>query len=148
MASSWSGVPAHMTVKASVPTSRILASKMAASSVTWPRLATSARTVASISSRSTHWPSLSSLMSTTLMSLSSWRVTCSRGADSASTTIVMREKRSSSVGLTAREKMLNPRRENRPVTRVRTAGLFSTRTDRMWWVTDISGPLPLRRGRG
>jgi hypothetical protein len=43
----------------------------------------------------------------------------------------MRENRSSSVGLTAREKMLNPRRENRLVTRVRTAGLFSTSTDRM-----------------
>ena len=38
---------------------------------------------------------------------------CSSGADSTSTTIVIRLKRSSSVGATASEKMLNPRRLNR-----------------------------------
>ena len=76
---------------------------MAASSVTWPRVVASARMVASISSRSTESPSASSVILMTLMSLSSCRMTCSSGADSASTTIVMRENRSSSVGLTASE---------------------------------------------
>ena len=65
------------------------------------------------------------------MSLLSCFTTCSSGADSASTTIVMRVNRSSSVGLTASETMLNARRENRPATRESTPGLFSTVTVRM-----------------
>ncbi len=67
----------------------------------------------------------------TWISLLSCLTTCSSGADSASTTIVMRLKRSSSVGLTASEKMLNPRRENSPATRDSTPALFSTSTVRM-----------------
>ena len=49
------------------------------------------------------------------ISLLSCLVICSSGADSASTTIVMRLKRSSSVGLTASETMLNaaPREQAR-----------------------------------
>src|SRR3954454_15013120 len=57
---------------------------------------------------------------------------CSNGDDSASTTIVMQLKRSSSVALTASDMMLNPRRENRPATRESTPALFSTTTVRMW----------------
>ena len=41
-------------------------------------------------------------------------MTCSSGADSASTTIVIRLKRSSSVGLTASDTMLKPRRDEQP----------------------------------
>ena len=63
-------------------------------------------TVASRSSRSIESAGCSSLIFTTSMSLNSCLVICSSGADSASTTIVMREKRSSSVGATASEKML------------------------------------------
>ena len=64
-------------------------------------------------------------------SLFSCFTTCSSGADSASTTMVIRENRSSSVGETASETMLNPRRENSPATRESTPGLFSTVTVRM-----------------
>ena len=46
------------------------------------------------------------LMRTTLMILNSCFTICSSGADSTSTTIVMRLNRSSSVGATASEKML------------------------------------------
>src|SRR6478735_5246747 len=68
----------------------------------------------------------------TLTSLSSCFTIWSSGADCTSTAIVIREKRASSVGATASEWMLNPRRANRPATRVSTPALFSTRTERMW----------------
>jgi len=66
----------------------------------------SARTVASSSSRSTAAAGSSSEILTTLMSLNSCLVICSMGADSASTTMVMRLNRSSSVGATANDSML------------------------------------------
>ena len=79
---------------------------------------------------------------------------CSSGADSTSTTMVMRLKRSSSVGATASEKMLNPRRENRPATRASTPALFSTSTVTMWCLAPplalvgaITAPLRPRSGR-
>ena len=65
-----------------------------------------ARTVASSSSRSTDWRGSSSLILTTSISLNSCLVICSSGADSTSTTMVMRLKPSSSAGATASEKML------------------------------------------
>src|SRR5690606_7157937 len=57
----------------------------------------------------------------------------------------MRLKRSSSVGATASEKMLNPRRANRLATRASTPALFSTSTTSVWCRasvpgTDISAP--------
>ena len=75
-------------------------------------------------------------------------VTIKGGADSASTTIVIRLIRSSSVGLTASEKMLNARRENSPATRDSTPGLFSTNTDRMWCLNPAftGSPRPGDRG--
>ena len=74
--------------------------------MTWPRSVTSARTVSSSSSRSTDSAGLSSVTFTTLMSLNSCFTICSTEVCSASTTMVMRLKRSSSVGATASEKML------------------------------------------
>jgi hypothetical protein len=52
----------------------------------------------------------------------------------ALTTIVIREISSCSVGPTASESMLKPRRENSPAILTRTPGLFSTSTDsvRAW----------------
>ena len=97
----------------------------------WPRISGAADTVASSSSRSTASPGSSSAIFTTLISLSSCLTICSSGADSTSTTIVIRLNRSSSVGATGKEKMLKPRRANSPDTRVSTPGLFSTSTVRM-----------------
>ncbi len=72
--------------------------------MTWERSAGPASTVASSSSRSTASAGASSEMATTLTSLSSCWTICSRGADSTSTTMVMRLNRSSSsVGATASE---------------------------------------------
>jgi hypothetical protein len=59
-------------------------------------------------------------------------MTCSSGDDSRSTTMVRRLKRSSSVGATASDSMLNPRRANRPATRASTPDLFSTVTTSVW----------------
>ena len=70
----------------------------------------------------------------TLMSLCSCLVICSSGVSSALTTSVMRESFSSSVGPTASESMLKPRRANSEVTRVSTPGLFSTSTDSVWLI--------------
>ena len=71
-------------------------------------------TVTSMSSRSTASSGGSSTILITGISLLSCFVTCSSGAESASTTIVIRLKRSSSVGLTASETMLKPRRGEQP----------------------------------
>ena len=71
----------------------------------------------------------SSRMSSTLISLVSCFTICSIGVSSASTTMVMRDRWASSVGATASETMLYPRREISEVTRARTPNLFSTRTD-------------------
>ena len=48
------------------------------------------------------------------------------------TWIVIREMPGCSVGPTASDMMLKPRRENRPETRASTPGLSSTSTDRVW----------------
>ena len=66
------------------------------------------------------------------MSLKSCFVTWSSGADATSTSSVIRLNRSSSVGATARLRMLKPRRANRPDTRASTPALFSTSTDSRW----------------
>src|SRR5664280_2385516 len=65
----------------------------------------------------------------TLTSLLSCLVTCSSGNSSTSTTTVILDTSECSVGPTAREWMLNPRRANSPETRVSTPGRFSTSTD-------------------
>src|SRR6478752_48151 len=132
IASSLLGAPATWMVIDSKPTSSILASKIAASSVICERRSGVAFTVTSMSSRSTASSGCSSAIFSTGINLLSCLVICSSGADSASTTIVIRLKRSSSVGLTANDTMLNPRRANRPATRESTPNLFSTSTLRMW----------------
>src|SRR5690606_5378973 len=62
----------------------------------------------------------------------------------------MRLNRSSSVGATASEKMLNPRRANRLATRASTPALFSTSTTSVWWRTSVPGTVigGLLSGRG
>ena len=86
------------------PTSTTSPPKTPTSWITWERSAGWASTVAMSSSRWTASAGASWEMATTLTSLSSWWTTCSRGADSASTTMVMRLNRSSSsVGATASE---------------------------------------------
>src|SRR5699024_1885266 len=62
-------------------------------------------------------------------------VTCSRGARSTFTTMVIREICGISVCPTASDSMLNPRRVNRLATRASTPGVFSTRTERVCWLT-------------
>ncbi len=74
--------------------------------MTWPRVSGPASTVASSSSRSRDTAGSSSVIETTGISLSSCLMIWSRGADSTSTTMVIRLKRSSSDGATARLKML------------------------------------------
>src|SRR6185437_17064993 len=59
------------------------------------------------------------------------------------TTMVIRETSSCSVGPTASESMLKPRRENSPAIRTRTPGLFSTSTDSVCLV--IGGTSPVGR---
>src|SRR6266550_7068365 len=65
----------------------------------------------------------------TFTSLFSCLVTCSSGRSSTFTTIVIRDTSRCSVGPTASDSMLNPRRLNSPATRASTPGLFSTSTD-------------------
>ncbi len=137
MASSFSGAPATWMVRASWPTSSMRAWKIEASSVICDRSSAVAFTVTSMSSRSTASSGCSSAILSTGISLLSCLVICSSGADSASTTMVIRLKRSSSVGLTASDTMLNPRRANSPATRDSTPNLFSTSTVRMWCLTAL-----------
>src|SRR3954454_11275406 len=80
----------------------------------------------------------------TSISLFSCLVICSSGWLAASTTIVMRERSGFSVGPTARDSMLNPRRLNSAETRASTPDLFSTSTDSVW--RDISD-LPFAEDR-
>src|SRR5674476_959356 len=89
----------------------------------------SARTLTMRIARWTEAVRSSSTTLSTSTSLLSCLVTCSNGKSSTSTTTVMRDTSGCSVGPTARESMLNPRRENSPAIRVSTPGLFSTRTD-------------------
>src|SRR5919202_6376555 len=128
-ASSLSGLPVASMVSVSGATSITRARNSSTVSSTWLRCARSARTLTSSNSRWTDWPGSSSTIFSTFTSLLSCLVTCSRGEDSALTTIVMRETSGFSVSPTASESMLKLRRENRPETRASTPGLFSTRTE-------------------
>ena len=98
-----------------------------------------AESVVIINSRSTDVSGSSSRISSTLMSLSSCLTTWSIDVDATSTTIVIRLNRSSSVGATASDSMLKPRREKSPAIRANTPALFSTRTTIVWnsgmWLT-------------
>ena len=109
------------------------------------RLCRSARTLTSRISRCTEALGSSSTTLITLTSLLSCLVTCSSGSSSTSTTTVIREISGCSVGPTARESMLKPRRENRPAMRARTPGLFSTRTDRVCLLIGLLLAVPRRR---
>src|SRR6476620_8027460 len=130
-ASSLSLLPVASMVTASGATSTTLARNSWAVSSTWDRLDRSALTLTSRISRCTEAARSSSTTLSTSMSLFSCLVTCSSGRSSTSTTTVIREISGCSVGPTARESMLNPRRENRPAMRASTPGLFSTSTDRV-----------------
>src|SRR6476620_5042640 len=114
-------------------------------SMTPCRVCSSARTFTRSSSRCTAWFSSSSTIFSTLTSLFSCFVTCSRALPSTPTTIVMRDSPGCSVGPTASDSMLNPRRLNSPATRASTPGLFSTRTDRVCLV--IAHPSLSKTGR-
>src|SRR5919107_2003556 len=143
-AASLSTLPVASIVTASGDTSTTLARNSWTVSSTAERVWTSARTLISISSRCTDaWGSSSTTLITSI-SLFSCLVTCSRGSSSTSTTTVIREMSECSVGPTARESMLKPRRENRPAMRARTPGLSSTRTDRV--CLDTGSLLAVPRG--
>src|SRR6185312_2107616 len=133
-ACSLSGVPVASRVTVSVLTSTTWARKSSAVWSTCVRSASGARTFTSSSSRWTAAPSSSSTILITSISLLSCLVICSSGADSASATIVMRDRSGFSVGPTARDSMLKPRRLNSAETRARTPALFSTRTESVWRV--------------
>src|SRR5580704_11851657 len=130
-ASSFSRLPVASTVTTSSATSTTRARNSLTVSSTRDRLSASARTLIRISSRCTVAPGSSSTIFSTLMSLFSCLVTCSSGCSSQLTTIVIREISSCSVGPTARESMLKPRRANSPAILTRTPGLFSTSTDKV-----------------
>src|SRR5690625_3209583 len=118
-------------VTASGVTSTTWARKSSTTCSTAVRETSSAFTLTSNSSRCTEFSGASSTILITLTNLFSCLVTCSRALDSTSTTTVIREISSCSVGPTAREWMLNARRANSAATRVRTPGLFSTSTERV-----------------
>ena len=118
----------------------ILARNISTIASTWLRTAASERTLISSSSRCTDCVGASSTILSTLISLFSCLVTCSSGNSSTATTIVIRETSGFSVGPTASEWMLKPRRENSDETRASTPGLFSTSTDSVWLcIIDCSG---------
>src|SRR5829696_9535780 len=131
-ACSLSGVPVASRVTVSGLTSTTRARKSSAVWSTWVRSARGARTLTSSSSRCTAAAESSSTILMISMSLFSCLVICSRGWLSASTTIVIRERSGFSVGPTASDLMLNPRRLNSAETRARTPDLFSTRTESVW----------------
>src|SRR3954449_9042311 len=143
-AASLSTLPVASTVTASGETSTTLARNSCTVSSTCERVCRSARTLTSISSRCTDACGSSSTTLITSTSLFSCLVTCSSGRSSTSTTTVIREMSSCSVGPTARESMLKPRRENSPAMRARTPGLSSTRTDRV--CLDTGSLLAVPRG--
>src|SRR5690349_16225895 len=125
---SLSALPTAWTVTASGATSTTFARNSWTASSTAPRVAASARTLTSSSSRLTDPGPSSSTILMTSTSLLSCLVTCSSGDSSTLTTMVIRDTSGCSVGPTARESMLKPRRLNRPAMRASTPGLFSTRT--------------------
>ena len=124
-----SAVPVASIVSDSGETSTTLARNSWTVSSTWLRTVPSARTFTSSSSRCTDCDGSSSTILMTCTSLLSCLVTCSSGKSSTETTIVIRETPGCSVGPTASEAMLNPRRENSPETRASTPGLSSTSTE-------------------
>src|SRR5690625_3594348 len=130
-ASNLSDDPVASMVTASVATSTTFARKSSAVWRTWGRVSGVVRTFTNNSSRCTDWAGSSSTILSTLTSLFSCLVTCSRGESSTSTTTVMRETPTTSVGPTASDSMLKARRENSVEIRARTPGLSSTRTDRV-----------------
>ena len=125
-------LPITWTVTASVATSTTLARNSWTTSRIWPRVSAVAATLTRISSRCTDASWSSSTILITSISLLSCLVTCSSGESSTLTTMVIRETSACSVGPTASDSMLKPRRLNSPAMRARTPGLFSTRTDRVW----------------
>jgi len=127
-----SAVPVASIVSASGATSTALARNSSTISSTWLRTAGSARTFTRSTWRCTDWVGSSSTILRTWMSLLSCLVTCSSGKSSTATTIVMRETSGCSVGPTASDSMLKPRREKRPDTRASTPGLSSTSTESVW----------------
>src|SRR6478752_524982 len=139
-ASSLSLVPVASTVTASRVMSMILARNISTIETICGRVVPSDRNLSSNSSRCTAWVGDSSTILSTLISLFNCLVTCSSGSPSTATTIVIRETSGFSVGPTASEWMLNPRRENNDETRASTPGLFSTSTDNVWRVTATSAP--------
>src|SRR3954453_189323 len=144
-----SDVPVASTVSASGETSTTLARKSWTVSRTWLRTVLSARTFTSSSSRCTAVDCSSSTILITLTSLLSCLVTCSSGSSSTATTIVIRDTSGFSVGPTARDSMLNPRRGNRPKTRASTPGLFSTSTLSVWTlISALTLPGGFRGGLG
>src|SRR5260370_251180 len=146
-ASSFSRFPVASTVITSSATSTTLARNRLTASSTRDLLSASALTLIRISSRCTVAPGSSSTIFSTLISWFSCLCTCSRGCSSQLTTIVMREISSCSVGPTARESMLKPRRANSPAILTRTPGLFSTRTDRVCLVIGSSSPVGRQAAR-
>src|SRR5581483_4848975 len=148
-ASSFSGLPVTSSVRVARVTSTTFARKTVAISMTRWRASPPARTLTSMSSRSTASPGSSSRILITLTSLLSCLVTCSSGLRSTRTTIVIRDRWSSPVGPTASESMLNPRAANRPATRVSTPGLSSTSTEivcRLPFMRRAPPPDPSRAG--
>jgi hypothetical protein len=131
---SLSCVPVASIVTASAATSTTLARNSCTVSSTWLRLARSALTFTSSSSRCTLEEESSSTIFSTLTSLLSCLVTCSSGRSSTATTMVIRLTVGCSVGPTASDSMLKPRRLNSDATRARTPGLSSTSTERVWRV--------------
>jgi len=81
------------------------------------------------------------------MSLCSCLVTCSTGWSCSSTVMVMRETAGFSVSATTRLSMFETPPGEQPRTRVRTPGLFSTRTERVCFMVhapSCRAPIPRR----
>src|SRR5699024_10441812 len=129
---SLSCVPVASMVTESAAASTTFARNICTISSTGVREELSAVTLMRMSSRWTVERASSWTIFSTFTSLLSCLVICSRRRWSTSTTTVMREISGCSVGPTASEEMLYPRRENSAVTRVRTPGLFSTSTESVW----------------
>src|SRR5450755_1866736 len=130
-ASIFSAPPVASMVTASAATSITFARNSCTISSTCDRLCTSAFTFTSNNSRETEDAGSSSTILSTLISLLSCLVTCSSGLSSTLTTMVIRDTSAYSVGPTASESMLKPRRAKSPAILARTPGLFSTSTDRV-----------------
>ena len=138
-------VPVSSTTSERFATSTTRPPKISHSWSTSVRCGPSTASLNSASSRASVSSGSRSRIFSTLTSLCSCFVTWSIGCTAPSSVSVMREIVSSSVGPTASVSMLNARRANRPATRVRTPGLFSTRIERMCLrpVLQVAGRLEL-----